>query len=261
MNPEKVIAFINGWLTGKLLESQQRGFVVGVSGGIDSAVVSTICAMTGKNILLLNMPSDGTDNVLAESHMKSLKEKYGLIITVRIVDLTMATMAIGATLRDIHTDLVRANMISRLRMLTLYAYASFNKILVVGTGNKVEDFGVGFFTKYGDGGVDLSPIADLTKTEVYDLGEYLEINPEILHSIPTDGLWKDGRSDEDAIGASYPELEWAMERLNEDNRYKAGKFTKREIEILEIYSKLHHDNKHKMTPIPVCKISDKIKKG
>jgi NAD+ synthase len=150
-----------------------------------------------------------------------------------------------------------ANTRSRLRMSTLYAFAGHNKLLVAGTGNKVEDFGIGFFTKYGDGGVDLSPIADLYKTEVYQLASSLGVVNSILSAKPTDGLFEDGRSDEDQIGASYPELEWAMQYNSKND---TSDLTERQKDVLKIYSTWHHQNKHKVEPIPVCLIPIKLKK-
>ncbi len=147
--------------------------------------------------------------------------------------------------------LTLANTRSRLRMLTLYYFAGLNNDLVAGTGNKVEDFGVGFYTKYGDGGVDLSPIADLMKSEVYALGKALGVNDEIIQAAPTDGLWGDDRTDEDQIGASYPELEWAMEYIEAGEN---GELTDRQSEVLAIYNRFHNANQHKMQPIPVCEI-------
>ncbi len=235
------------------------GFVVGVSGGIDSAVSSSLCAKTGKKTILLNMPIYQAEDQFfrSERHIAKLEKEYDNVMGYE-VDLTQAFKALSTSAfpQDIQDDLTMANTRSRLRMLALYAFAGHNKMLVVGTGNKVEDFGVGFFTKYGDGAVDISPIADLMKSEVYALGKALGVAKEIIEAVPTDGLFEDNRSDESQIGATYPELEWAM---NFCHCFKdEEKLTEREKKVLSIYRKYHNANKHKIEPIPVIKISKNI---
>lgn len=238
---------ISNWLKEYLENANLDSFVVGVSGGIDSAVTSTLSAMTGKKTIVVSMPIHQKENELnrAHNHMKWLSEKFENVEVLEF-DLTQLYETFRLMWVDDVNNLALANSRSRLRMVTLYQIATINKGLVVGTGNKVEDFGVGFYTKYGDGGVDISPIADLTKTQVRELARELGVNKEIIDAPPTDGLWEDGRSDEDQIGATYEELEWAME-------YKAGDATERQKEVLEIYNRFHAQNKHKMEPIPVFK--------
>lgn len=241
------------WLKLQLQTTKQKGFVIGVSGGIDSAVTSTLCALTGAPVIAVSMPihQAKTENSRAERHLQWLTERYPNV-QVTIADLT----PIFDTYREqIHSitedDLVAANLRSRLRMTTLYALANAHGYLVVGTGNKVEDYGIGFFTKYGDGGVDISPIGDLYKSEVREIGRQLEINNEIIEAAPTDGLWSDGRTDEDQIGASYDELEFAMKWLSNS---VTATLTPRQQEVLSIYLKRHVANQHKMKMPPVCKI-------
>lgn len=233
------------------------GFIVGISGGVDSAVTSTLCARTGRKTILLNMPIRQTkaEYVRACEHIEDLTHKFSNVSSLEI-DLTPVFDQLSLVLpSDAREDaLSMANSRSRLRMTTLYAVGQSNRCLVAGTGNKVEDFGVGFFTKYGDGGVDLSPIADLTKTEVFTLARHLGIVDSILNAKPTDGLWEDGRSDEDQLGATYPELEWAMD-YNGDR----SELNSRQIEILTIYERFNRANKHKMIPIPVCEIPSSLK--
>ena len=237
-----------------------NGFVVGVSGGIDSALTSTLCAMTGKRTLLIEMPIYQAPNQVtrAQNHMRMLQEKFPNVSQER-VELTATFDRLLEALPKAEEgelkNLSLANTRSRLRMTTLYYFAGLNRLLVAGTGNKVEDFGVGFFTKYGDGGVDLSPIADLYKTEVYALAETLGVGQDILSAPPTDGLWGDDRNDEDQIGASYPELEWAMEFQGDANQC-----TDRQKEVLAIYQRLNKQNQHKMHPIPVCILPNELKK-
>ena len=233
------------------------GFTVGVSGGIDSAVTSTLCARTGRSVLALNMPIyQATDQVtLAFEHIQWLEEAYEAVQGID-VDLTPAFKTIEQALpAEIQDGLSMANTRSRLRMLTLYAFSTHYRMLVVGTGNKVEDFGVGFFTKYGDGGVDLSPIAGLLKSEVYAIGRELGIIEEIMKAPPTDGLWEDGRTDENQIGATYDELEWAMAY----DQNSTLELSPRQKEVLSIYLGYNRANRHKMLPIPVCKIPDDLK--
>jgi NAD+ synthase len=244
--------YIIDWLRIYAEKARVSGFVVGISGGIDSALTSVLCAETGLQVVLLNMPIRQTaaEYNRAHSHIADLKRRYSNVSSfeVNLTDIFgLFENAMPFNLND--NQLALANSRSRLRMTTLYAIAQANHCLVAGTGNKVEDFGVGFYTKYGDGGVDVSPIADLYKTEVFQMAKDLKVIDDILDAKPTDGLWEDGRSDEDQIGATYPELEWAMDYL------KAGieeELTNRQKEVLVIYNRFHTSNKHKMEPIPVC---------
>ena len=220
-----------------------KSLVVGVSGGIDSAVVSTLCAETGLPTYALTMPllSKKENTALSDGHALGLVKRYSNVTNVN-VDLTETYKVFNLTVDDTFTknELSNANTKSRLRMVTLYQVAGSVGGIVVGTGNKVEDYGIGFYTKYGDGGVDIAPIADLYKTEVRELGGYLGVRREIIDAKPTDGLWEDGRSDEDQIGATYAELEEAME---------SG--TGRAVDIL---SRFNRQNRHKMEPIPTFKL-------
>ncbi len=258
MNAEKVTAHIINWLKDYVDASGLKGFTVGVSGGIDSAVTSTLCARTGYPVIVLNMPiHQASDQVSRSSeHIAWLSKTYDNV-TGHDVDLTPVFEQIKTTLPgDIQDGLTMANTRARLRMITLYSFSSHHRMLVAGTGNKVEDFGVGFYTKYGDGGVDISPIADLMKTEVYALGRYLGISRDILSARPTDGLWEDNRTDESQIGASYEELEWAMGYEAGD---KSQNITDHQKDILELYRKFNRANRHKMEPIPVCTIPGELK--
>ena len=258
MQTEKVIQHIVSWLKDYIETSHQKGFVIGISGGIDSAVTSTLCAMTGYPLLNLEMPIHQEKNQAdrARNHIKWLKDKFNTPIDSIEVDLTSTfdnlVSALPQTEASDKVNLALANTRSRLRMTTLYYFAGLHNYLVAGTGNKVEDFGVGFYTKYGDGGVDVSPIADLMKSEVYKIAEFLGINTEIQKAKPTDGLFGDDRSDEDQLGASYDELEWAM--IKKEEGKTADEFKGREKEVFEIYSRLNRINQHKMNPIPVCEI-------
>ena len=254
-----VINYITTWLSDYCNKSGLNGFVVGVSGGIDSAVTATLCAKTSKRVMALNMPIYQAKEQLSLSvqHIAWLKESFENV-QGETVDLTAPFKTLEATLPEsIQDGLTMANTRSRLRMLTLYAVASHHKLLVAGTGNKVEDFGVGFYTKYGDGGVDLSPIADLMKSEVYAMGKELGIIDAILNAPPTDGLWEDGRTDESQIGATYAELEWGM--TFDAAHVSDAALTDRQREVLAIYRKFHRANRHKMEPIPVCKIPKSIR--
>lgn len=250
MKVEKVSGYIQTWLDEYLTTSGLSGFAVGISGGVDSATVSKLCALTGKKTLLLTMPIRQTNAEYSRAlkHMRELKKEFPNVELLE-VDLTTVFELFEKSMPfDLDKNqLAMANSRSRLRMTTLYAVAQSNGCIVVGTGNKVEDFGVGFFTKYGDGGVDISPIADINKTQVFELARYLNIIPEILEAKPTDGLFEDRRSDEDQMGASYPELEWAMEFEGDDSS-----LSPRQKEVLEIYQRLNRINQHKMKPIPVC---------
>ena len=255
MDTTVVIKHIVDWLSDYSESSFTKGFVVGVSGGIDSAVTSALCALTGKNVIVVNMPilQPPSQYQRSNEHIEWLKSTFKNVTSFN-TDLTKSFEQISTDLtNDIQDHLTMANVRARLRMTTLYAYAGHYGYLVAGTGNKVEDFGVGFFTKYGDGGVDISPIADLMKTEVFALAKELDIIQSIQAAKPTDGLWDDDRSDEDQIGASYPELEWAMEFEDEESSISA-----REAEVLGIFRKLNKANQHKMNPIPVCKIPEDL---
>ena len=254
--------YIVSWLKDYATNANVNGFVVGISGGVDSAVTSTLCAQTGLTTLCVEMPihQDGTQVSRGREHIEQLKKRFPNVKS-EIANLT----SVFETLKNeipfsndaIRLDLSLANTRARLRMTTLYYFAGIYGLLVAGTGNKVEDFGVGFFTKYGDGGVDLSPIADLMKSDVYALGEYLEIPESIQNAAPTDGLFGDSRTDEEQIGASYDELEWAM--LEADKKEKNKNYTEREKEVFQIYKKLNTINQHKIKPIPVCLIPIEIK--
>jgi NAD+ synthase len=238
---------ISSWLNSYLVDNNLESFVIGVSGGIDSAVTSTLCAMTGKPTITLSMPIYQSKLQLnrANNHIKWLKSKYP---NIKVLELDLTQLFETFKSLFIKEDsLALANTRSRLRMVALYQVATMNKGIVVGTGNKVEDFGIGFYTKYGDGGVDISPIADLMKSEVKELSKNIGINSEIINAQPTDGLWGDDRTDEDQIGASYEELEWAM------NYNLNIPLTDRQNTVLEIYNKFNTQNKHKMLPIPTFK--------
>ncbi len=254
MNNEKVSKHIVDWLDSYIEKSGAKGFIVGISGGVDSALTSTLCAKTGKKTLIMTMPIRQTSAEYdrAIEHINDLKHKFPNVESLDI-DLTNIFESIESTFpKDtVENTLAMANTRSRLRMLTLYGIGQSNGCLVVGTGNKIEDFGVGFFTKYGDGGVDLSPIADLTKTQVWDLARYNNVVESIVTAKPTDGLWDDGKSDEDIIGATYPELEWAMDFQGDESL-----ISDRQKEVLKIYRRLNAINQHKMNPIPVCLITD-----
>jgi len=263
MQAKKVIEHIVNWLSDYAANAKANGFVVGVSGGIDSAVVSTLAAMTGRKTLVLEMPIRQKEDQVnrAQSHIEFLKSKFPNVEEFR-VDLTSAFEMFEKTVDGYKNDssnknLALANTRARFRMLTLYYYGQINGLLVTGTGNKVEDFGVGFFTKYGDGGVDISPIADLYKTQVYEIAKELEILESIQKAKPTDGLWDIDRTDEDQMGATYPELEWAMEQ--KENGKSAENFEGREREVMGIFLKLNKATQHKMNPIPVCEIPKELK--
>lgn len=262
MQTEKVIAHIVDWLKDYATNAGAKGFVIGVSGGIDSALTSTLCAKTGLDLLVLEMPIHQALNQVtrASQHVDWLQENFPNVKR-QLVNLTPVFDGLVEALPDVDDEADRfmslANTRARLRMTTLYYFAALEGYLVAGTGNKVEDFGVGFYTKYGDGGVDISPIADLLKTEVYQLAKQLGVNQAILEAPPTDGLWGDDRTDEDQIGASYPELEWAM-AMDQAGK-KAEDFSDRQREVFLIYKKFNSSNKHKMLPIPVCTIPDNLK--
>ena len=261
MKYDIIIEEINDWLIEYLKKSKCNGFVVGVSGGIDSALTSTLCARTGYPTLCIDMPILQNENEInrAENHIKWLKKNYNNVSHIAI-DLNNTFETFKSTVEKTenpNNNLSLANSRSRLRMTTLYYFSGIHNYLVAGTGNKVEDFGVGFYTKYGDGGVDISPIADLTKTNVFEIASKLNVIDEILKAKPTDGLWDDGRTDEDQIGATYSELEWAM--IQKDNNKTPDDFTGRDKEVLKILMKFNSQNSHKMDPIPIFKVPKNLK--
>ena len=248
---------IANWLTNYCDQAGSKGFVIGISGGIDSAVTSTLCALTHRKVVLVNMPIRQSENEYnrAIEHIKDLQVKFPNVLAHE-VQLSGVFSEFESVLpqETALNQLAMANTRARIRMTTLYAIAQSENCLVVGTGNKIEDFGIGFFTKYGDGGVDLSPIADLMKSQVYSLGKELGVVSSIQHAAPTDGLWGDNRTDEDQIGATYAELEWAMEFNG-----KIEALNDRQKMVIELYHRLNRINKHKMVPIPVCIIPDELK--
>ncbi|MCX7551795.1 NAD(+) synthase [Xanthomarina sp. F2636L] len=262
MQTEKVVNHIVSWLKDYALNAKVNGFVIGISGGIDSAVTSILCAKTGLDVLCLEMPIHQAKSHVTrgQEHISFLKSKYKNVSDIK-TDLTPVFEEFKTEVSlegdQAIVDMALANTRARLRMTTLYYYAGLKKLLVAGTGNKVEDFGVGFYTKYGDGGVDLSPIADLMKTEVYLLAETLQVPESIMKAAPSDGLFGDARSDEEQIGASYPELEWAM-KMVELNKTE-DLFEGRQKEVFRIYKRLNNSNKHKMNPIPICMIPNNLK--
>ncbi len=259
---EKVNEHIVDWLKNYATTAKVSGFVVGISGGIDSAVTSTLCAQTGLPTLCVEMPIHQAENQVSrgKEHIGQLQKRFSNVRNAE-ANLTSIYDTFKAEMPSNNDEtkyyLALANTRARLRMTTLYYFAGIHSYLVAGTGNKVEDFGVGFYTKYGDGGVDLSPIADLMKSDVFALGEYLQIPNSIQEAQPTDGLFGDNRTDEDQLGASYEELEWAM--LEKESEINQPSHSEREIEVLKIYKKLNSVNKHKMEPIPVCIIPKEFK--
>jgi NAD+ synthase len=254
---EQVNNHIVQWLKDYALNAKVKGFVVGISGGIDSAVTSTLCAQTGLPTLCIEMPIHQAESHVsrAREHISFLKDKF-TNVSGALADLTPVFETFKTQVpetNDQHLqNLTLANTRARLRMTTLYYFAGINSALVAGTGNKVEDFGVGFFTKYGDGGVDVSPIADLMKSEVRELAKYLQVPASIIVAKPTDGLFGDDRSDEDQLGASYDELEWAMKEMEKGSN--SHNFEGRQKEVFDIFERLNRINQHKMNPIPVCVI-------
>ncbi len=252
----EVTKLISQWLLDYATNANINGFVIGISGGIDSAVVSTLCARTGLQTLCVQMPIHQSETELerAEEQVKFLKKNFSNVEEAAI-DLTSTFDNFSKLFdsADNHTkSLTLANTRARLRMTTLYYYAGIKGLLVAGTGNKIEDFGVGFFTKYGDGGVDISPIADLLKSEVFALASYLDIPKSLQNASPTDGLFGDSRTDEQQLGATYNELEWAMKSV--ENNEDTLNLSPRQEEVLRIYKRLNKVNQHKIKPIPVCKI-------
>ena len=243
MKPLEKAQFISNWIKNytEMMPSKAQSLIIGVSGGIDSSVSSTLSAMTGLKTIVLSMPikQKSSQHDLSLRHQEWLVKKFNNVET-HTVNLDKLFETFENSLSKFDSNLGLANSRARLRMTTLYQVAAANKGIVIGTGNKVEDFGVGFYTKYGDGGVDISPIADCNKTEVWEIGRELNILQEIIDAAPTDGLWDDGRTDEGQLGLTYKELEEAMNNPNSPNREK--------------YEKIRKMNLHKMEPIPVCKI-------
>jgi NAD+ synthase len=249
---------IINWIKTYADKNMIKSLVVGISGGIDSAVVSTLCAETGLPTYVITMPlhQAASQDELSDVHRKYLVDKYSNIIPMK-VDLTTTfdefvnTIKTGLGNQYASNTLALANTRSRLRMITLYQVAGSVQGIVAGTGNKVEDYGIGFYTKYGDGGVDIAPIADLYKTEVWELGRHLGIDQRIINAKPTDGLWDDGRTDEDQIGTSYANLEWAMDYDEKNSNYA---LSDEQSKALSIYRKFNKQNKHKMVAIPMFKL-------
>ena len=243
MKPLEKAQFISNWIKDYVnkMPSKAQSLIIGISGGIDSSVSSTLSAMTGIKTIVLSMPIKQKPS----QHDLSLKHQEWLVknfdnVEAHTINLDKLFETFESTLSNFDSELGMANSRARIRMTTLYQVAAANKGIVVGTGNKVEDFGVGFYTKYGDGGVDISPIADCNKSEVWEIGKSINILQEIIDAAPTDGLWDDGRTDEGQLGLKYEELEEAMNNVNSINRQK--------------YEKIRKMNLHKMEPIPVCKI-------
>tara|TARA_Y100000739_G_scaffold48480_1_gene37895 strand:- start:20435 stop:21208 length:774 start_codon:yes stop_codon:yes gene_type:complete len=252
---KKLSEQISAWIMDYARKNDISTLVVGVSGGIDSAVTSALCANTGLRTIVLNMPihQESSQYDLANQHIEWLCSNWKNVES-HIIDLTGTFDSMSIELKEKGVDeLALANTRARLRMATLYSIAGSNNGIVVGTGNKVEDFGVGFFTKYGDGGVDISPIADLFKSEVYSMAEVLGIIQEIQEAAPTDGLWDDGRTDEEQMGATYEELEWAM---REKESPSGAELTDRQSKVMDRYLHLNSINSHKMGPIPVFSRDD-----
>ena len=245
MKIEKRAEIIKNWINDYCDSAtfSPKSLVVGISGGIDSSVVSTLCALSGRKTIVLSMPIKQikSQHDLSMKHGEWLKSKFKNI-EFKLIEMEKLFASFEETLSSFDNEHGLANSRARLRMSTLYQVAASNSGLVVGTGNKVEDFGVGFYTKYGDGGVDISPIADCNKTQVWDLGKYLGVIKEIIDAEPTDGLWNDGRNDKDQLGMTYKELEKAMNNKNDPNYKK--------------YLEIRKKNLHKMYPIPVCKFDD-----
>ncbi len=243
MNPKEKVKYISNWIKSYVdqMPSKAQSLVIGISGGIDSSVSSTLSAMTGLKTIVLTMPIKQKENQhdLSLKHQEWLTKKFKNV-EAHTISLDKLFETFSSTLNKFDNEHGYANSRARLRMTTLYQVAAANKGIVVGTGNKVEDFGVGFYTKYGDGGVDISPIADCNKTEVWEIGKELGILKEIIDALPTDGLWDDGRTDEGQLGFNYSELEDAMSNPNSPHR--------------DQYEKIRNQNLHKMEPIPVCKI-------
>ena len=245
MDVKKRADIITKWINNYCDESsyKPKALVIGISGGIDSSVVSALCASTGRKTIVLTMPIKQikSQHDLSLTHAKWLKDKYKNV-EHHLIEMDKIFNSFSQVLNNFNNEHGYANSRARLRMATLYQVAAANSGLVVGTGNKVEDFGVGFYTKYGDGGVDISPIADCTKSQVWELGKHLGVSDEIINTPPTDGLWDDGRNDVQQLGMSYEDLEKAMEDKNDPNYKK--------------YLEIREKNLHKMNPIPVCKFNE-----
>ena len=243
MNASEKVNFISNWIKNyaDTMPKKAQSLVIGISGGIDSSVSSTLSAMTGLRTIVLTMPikQKSSQHDLSLKHRDWLLKKFSNV-EAHTINLDELFNVFSSSLSNFSNDHGFANSRARLRMTALYQVAAANSGIVVGTGNKVEDFGVGFYTKYGDGGVDISPIADCNKTEVWEMGRELGILNEIIEADPTDGLWDDGRTDEGQLGFKYQELEVAME--NSNSKFRAE------------YEKIRKQNLHKMEPIPVCKI-------
>ena len=243
MKPLEKAQFISNWIKDYVnkMPSKAQSLIIGISGGIDSSVSSTLSAMTGIKTIVLSMPikQKSSQHDLSLKHQEWLNKNFDNV-EAHTINLDKLFETFESTLSNFDSELGMANSRARIRMTTLYQVAATNKGIVVGTGNKVEDFGVGFYTKYGDGGVDISPIADCNKSEVWEIGKSINILQEIIDAAPTDGLWDDGRTDEGQLGLKYKELEEAMNNVNSINREK--------------YEKIRKMNLHKMEPIPVCKI-------
>ena len=253
MKNKEVVEHIVNWLKKYSGSSKTEGYVVGISGGIDSALTSTLCALTGEKVICLNMPIRQMKHEYdrGNAHIEWLKQNFKNVSSAE-VNLTPIFEVIEHSFEsEIQDFLTMANTRARLRMTTLYAYAGHHKLLVAGTGNKIEDFGIGFFTKYGDGGVDVSPIADLMKSQVYALAKEVGVIEQLLNAKPTDGLFADGRTDEDQIGATYDDLEWAMLYIENNETYI---LSEHQQHVMKIYKSRNAANKHKMDPIPVCEI-------
>ena len=259
MQNQKIIDTIVHWLKDYAQKAKANGYIIGVSGGVDSGVVSTLCAMTGLKVLALEMPirQKSDQSSRAQKHIQWLEQKFDNVQSMTI-NLDAPFLALENTIAIENNNfpnqnLALANTRSRLRMLTLYYFGQIHGLLVCGTGNKVEDFGIGFYTKYGDGGVDVSPIGDLYKTEVYQLARELDLIESIQNAIPTDGLWDTERTDEMQIGATYPELEKIQkdwEKKSEDD------YTGRDLEVFKIFKRMNTAAQHKINPIPVCDIPE-----
>ncbi len=245
MQVDKRIDYIKNWISEycKSMPKEADSLVVGISGGIDSSVTSTLCALTGKRTIVLSMPirQIKEQHDLSIGHQKWLKKKFKNVDSY-LINLDLLFETFKNSLSKFDNEHGMANARARLRMTTLYQVAAANNGIVVGTGNKVEDFGVGFYTKYGDGGVDISPLADCTKTQVWEMGEKLGILEGIVKADPTDGLWEDGRADVSQLGMSYQDLEKAMIDSNNPGHKK--------------YLEIRKKNLHKMNPIPVCKMKN-----
>lgn len=271
MNCKKIHERIDEWLKAQAIGARAKGFVVGVSGGVDSGLVSTLCAMTGLETHLIQMPIHRTPGPIserAEKHCNWLKDKFG--VKTYVHDMSEVMDAMLKTFPETMTELAAANLRSRLRMCSLYTMSNTKNCMVVGTGNLIEDFGIGFCTKFGDSGVDLSPIGELFKSQVRELANYLGVSTDIVLAVPTDELWRDGRSDESQIGSSYEELEWAYEECEPIQNPEDGfifpedvpslpgyeLFTERQKQTLDIYIRRHNTNLHKNKMPPVCHVQD-----